>query len=117
MKRLVPAILAACLLAALAAAPANAAAPKVASCDPPKKETGGKKKHEPCDSSGQREAENGLVNLPKSWRIVAVDVKGEVTALDESPDYEFEMTGSSRIRSPRPVCPCGARETQSTSGT
>jgi hypothetical protein len=98
MKRLVPAVLAACLLAALAASPAGAAAPKVKSCDPPRKPAGGKKKPEPCGGSGKREAENGLANLPKTWHIVAVDVKGEVTALDESPDYEFAMTGSSRIR-------------------
>lgn len=92
MKITAPAVAAAVLALALPAA-ADAAPSPVTACDaaqaPNKKGS--------CKAGGRKDAKRTFDVLPKAWRVVAIDVAGTTSAVDDDPDFTFTMAGTTKV--------------------
>lgn len=107
MKHLIVPVLTAAALVALPAGAEAAKAPKakqVRACVDPKDPAPpakAKKKDERKSLCGEvgRRAEQGAIDLPKAFRIVAINVDGTTSAVEDDPDFAFTMTGGTTIRS------------------
>jgi hypothetical protein len=90
MKITVP-LSTAVLLALTLPAAAEAAPSAVSACDAAK---GSAKK---CKTGGRKDAKRTFSVLPKTWRVVAIDVDGTTTATDDDPDFTFTMAGTTKV--------------------